>query len=626
MNGPGTRSAPGPASIRPNSTVPNTTSSRPASTASTRAHARWNTVAGGHPSARARSRTRPASPASTASRARCGAAAVAVHVQQPERGGRLGHIAQQAGEVPLVLLPRHAQPGLRHEVPERQRLGQPVRLARHSSAAISPSTTSSAGVVQHQVMDLQQRQPPAASPGSAATCTRSSGAGPRSIRGPAAASSPAAGSAPAGRGVTSVTGSTRLPPHHLHRLGQPLPGHRRSGRCRAGPPPAAARPGTPSSRARESNPQHERLQVHVRRLVRRPSGGGRTCPPAAAPAGRRRPRSPPRRPPARRSGRSAPAVSSTSGSMSGVISARPGRDQVRRHRHLGRPGRRRPARPGSASRTAPAPAPARPALAQPLDQPHRQQRMPAQREEVILGPDPVHAQHLGEQPAQDLLRAPCAGPGRRAPRRVVRGGQRRPVQLPVRRQRQRVQHHHRRRAPCTPAAAPPRTPAPPRPARRRSPSPPARRGRRSRPAACRPGCPPGRSPPPGPRPGRRPAPPRPRRARSGTRGSSPAHRPARRTPAAPPRRPPGQVPGPVHPLPAPPNGHATNRSAGQPRPAQRTRGPARAPATYSSPATPAGTGPQPPVQHEHPRSPRSPGPIGCRPAPARPRQHPAPGR
>ena len=46
------------------------------------------------------------------------------------------------------------------------------------------------------------------------------------------------------------------------------------------------------------------------------------------------------------------------------------------------------------------------------DQPHRQQRMPAQGEEVIVRPDPLHAQHLGEQAAQHLL-----GHGGRVPAR-----------------------------------------------------------------------------------------------------------------------------------------------------------------------------------------------------------------
>ena len=63
-------------------------------------------------------------------------------------------------------------------------------------------------------------------------------------------------------------------------------------------------------------------------------------------------------------------------------------------------------------------------LAQPLDQLHREQRVPAQGEEVVLRPDPLQAQDLGEHRADDLLRAPSPGPGRR-PAGVVRGGQRR---------------------------------------------------------------------------------------------------------------------------------------------------------------------------------------------------------
>src|ERR1700733_6821121 len=52
--------------------------------------------------------------------------------------------------------------------------------------------------------------------------------------------------------------------------------------------------------------------------------------------------------------------------------------------------------------TAARPPPARPpppGPAQPLRQPHRQQRMPAQGEEVILRPHPLHTQHLSEQTA-----------------------------------------------------------------------------------------------------------------------------------------------------------------------------------------------------------------------------------
>ena len=58
------------APIRPNSTVPNTTSSRPAVAASTRAHTRWNSVAADTPSARrALPHPRGQVPGSTASRA-----------------------------------------------------------------------------------------------------------------------------------------------------------------------------------------------------------------------------------------------------------------------------------------------------------------------------------------------------------------------------------------------------------------------------------------------------------------------------------------------------------------------------------------------------------------------------
>ena len=77
-------------------------------------------------------------------------------------------------------------------------------------------------------------------------------------------------------------------------------------------------------------------------------------------------------------------------------------------------------------------------------------------------------------------RRPPARPGAG----VLRGGQRLPVQLPVHRQRQRLQHHHRGRAPCTPAAAGRELPQP-RPCRPRRPPRPAPH---RRPAACHPGA------------------------------------------------------------------------------------------------------------------------------------------
>ena len=42
--------------------------------------------------------------------------------------------------------------------------------------------------------------------------------------------------------------------------------------------------------------------------------------------------------------------------------------------------------------------------AHPADQAYRQQRVPAEREEVIVGPDPLQAEHVGEDRAQELPR------------------------------------------------------------------------------------------------------------------------------------------------------------------------------------------------------------------------------
>ena len=205
----------------------------------------------------------------------------------------------------------------------------------------------------------------------------------------------------------------------------------------------------PLQRARELiqprpgvEPQHERPQVHICGCHPRPAGGGRTCPPAAAPAGRCRPRSPPRRPPRPPPWRSARRSSSTSGSISGVICCAPAGirfggtapGQADGRRRQPRRGRRLEQRPHRHLH---------PPLPQPLHQPHRQQRVPAQREEVIVGPDRVQAEHLREQAADDLLGHRQRPPAAACSGGVVRGGQRGAVQLPVGRQRQRVQHHDR---------------------------------------------------------------------------------------------------------------------------------------------------------------------------------------
>ncbi|RPK36231.1 hypothetical protein EES39_32280 [Streptomyces sp. ADI92-24] len=81
---------------------------------------------------------------------------------------------------------------------------------------------------------------------------------------------------------------------------------------------------------------------------------------------------------------------------------------------------------------------------EPRDQPGGEQGVPAQLEEVLVDPDSGETQHLCEHLAQDLLlrraRRPAAGGRAR-----IRRGQRRPVELAVRRQRQRVEQHERGR-------------------------------------------------------------------------------------------------------------------------------------------------------------------------------------
>ncbi len=80
--------------------------------------------------------------------------------------------------------------------------------------------------------------------------------------------------------------------------------------------------------------------------------------------------------------------------------------------------------------------------ADPADQPHRQQRVTAEGEEVVVHADAVQAEHLGEGQAEDLLlrrgRRPAAlGLGGA----VVGGGQGVAVELAVGGQWERVEHH-----------------------------------------------------------------------------------------------------------------------------------------------------------------------------------------
>ena len=139
MNGPGTRSAPAPAFIRPNSTVPKTTSSRPDTDASTRAHATWNNVARTPRAARACSRTRPDS--SRPAR-RPAAAAARRRARRADRTARSSRSRRPAARRRTGCAPRaRRRVGRAHEVPEGQRRGSRSPSPRRI-AAISSRTTS----------------------------------------------------------------------------------------------------------------------------------------------------------------------------------------------------------------------------------------------------------------------------------------------------------------------------------------------------------------------------------------------------------------------------------------------------------------------------------------------------
>ena len=207
---------------------------------------------------------------------------------------------------------------------------------------------------------------------------------------------------------------------------------------------------------------------------------------------------------------------------------------------------------------------------------------PTQPEERLLRPHRLHPQHLREQPRQHHLHRRHAAPA--------------PTPPP-----------HRNPAPATPADPPSHSPSP---ATAPPPPPP--------PAPCTPATAPPRTarnpphhlhprlrhhiphqplppadprappPPPAPPPDAPPTPPPPHPARSGTPATSPEIT-APQILQLPLRSPPHQIPRPIHPLPHPPNGSATNRSAVNPaRPRYPRANPA--PATYNSPTTPTGTG------------------------------------
>ena len=224
MNSPGTRSGPAPACIRPNSTVPNTTSSRPEAAATTRAHARWNTVAALTPSRRACSRSRPASPASRASTA--SSTAVPSRCTSVSPNGAVGSVTSPSRPAKNRSCSAGETPSRACATKSRNGSGAGSSSPRPSrNAPTSPSSTSRPvwSCTRWWTCSSASHRPPPS--GCAAMNTRSSGARPRSSGPAPTASRPATGSSPPAS-ATSLDRQQRLTDHHLDRLTQPLPHHR----------------------------------------------------------------------------------------------------------------------------------------------------------------------------------------------------------------------------------------------------------------------------------------------------------------------------------------------------------------------------------------------------------------
>ena len=141
----------------------------------------------------------------------------------------------------FVLLSAHPQPGLRHQVAERQRRGQlvaPVPADAPASPPASPPAScgrppddaAAASSASGPVLRRRRHRPAAAAPGA-----HRSG----SCRGSKRAYNCSATSPAAGSSSTSSTGSGALRQHHLHRLRQALPTPPPCAECRAGRSPPA---------------------------------------------------------------------------------------------------------------------------------------------------------------------------------------------------------------------------------------------------------------------------------------------------------------------------------------------------------------------------------------------------
>ena len=452
------------------------------------------------------------------------------HVQQPVRRRRLLHVPQHPAEEPLVLLPAHPQARLRHVVAERQRRRQLRLAAQQVRRDLLPQHLQRL-VVARQVVREHQQQPPA-------TRAVLGDARPQQRRPPqvhpvlpgVVAPPQLLGRIPCLRiQLHLLHRQRRVPPDDLHRLAQPLPGHGRAQdvvavdhRLQCRQVLIQARAGVELGHARqqvrvallrqqvvEEDPLLQRGQrvdvLHVRGSARHPRHD-----PVDLRLAQLHQRQHLRR--------------------DGLA---PLRDPVRGDLHLrrrsahgqGQLGQHRRGEQGPHVRV-------QPRAPHPPDQPDRQERVPAQLEEVVPPPHPLHAQHL----CPDLRPAPPPPPPA-VPRSSAARTHPPPAPAapcgPACRSRSAAARPARRTppAPCTPAGSGAGGRAAPRPPLRPPRTPPAA-GRPARPRARR-RCSPRRRAPGAARPRSRPA-------RCGSRGSSPARPGGPGTPAS---RPPSTAPG-----------------------------------------------------------------------------------
>ena len=438
--------------------------------ATTCAQARWNRLAALTPSARA---WRAPAPTAIPRPARCASAIPLPSPctsRSPNGASARRHRQARRGRTPRAP-PAHAQTRLRDEL--RNGTGAGSSAHRPRMRLRSPrSTISSVDVVQYQVMVQQQHHPaavglgpaPPAAAAAAPAADPADSAADRSAPAAAPATSPSAGSSSISSTAsgacrhTTCTGCDSLP------TAPPCAGCRDDRSPPAAPaassssPPGSRTPSTvcsrygSPSRAEQMMEQDPFLQRRQRIDV---LDVGRTA--------RHRLHDPARSP---------PAVSSTSGSISGVIASQPAGNPVRRHLNRLRAAHRRAA--SDDQRRTGKQHPARRAagrLTHPLEQPHRQQRMAAQLEEVVVPADPLagpaappdRRQRLSDLALRRLVAAPRIGIAAPAPAAPC-GPACRSASAAAR------PAAHTPPAPCTPAA--PTTDAPRKPidARRLAPS------------------------------------------------------------------------------------------------------------------------------------------------------------